>query len=197
MNYQYDDSAEWYLSSDPIGLAGGLNTYLYANANPLMYSDPYGLYTWGVTVGVGYGRNGVSGGGSVTLAFDHNGTFAIIPTGEGGVGTSGISGFFRGVFGFSDTTIDSFLGAGISSSANVGLVSTSVTAPYTFEAQCGEDWPVGQHGFGGDGAIVELGVGYRSGASATGSYGFEPIYRTEIFGDAGRWISRNLFDLLH
>ena len=53
-NRYYDAVTGKYITSDPIGLFGGLNTYLYANANPLKFFDSNGLL-FGLPAGESFG----------------------------------------------------------------------------------------------------------------------------------------------
>jgi len=42
-NRYYDPGSGKFTQEDPIGLAGGLNVYGFANGDPITYSDPLGL----------------------------------------------------------------------------------------------------------------------------------------------------------
>jgi uncharacterized protein RhaS with RHS repeats len=46
-NRYYDPATGQFTQTDPIGIAGGLNTYGFAAGDPVSYSDPYGLSATG------------------------------------------------------------------------------------------------------------------------------------------------------
>ncbi len=142
----YDAETGRWTAKDPIGFAGGLNTYSYVRNNPLIYIDPYGLFlcsllqylgdlTIDLDAGIGIGL-GASGG----LSLSSSGISGNVTAGSGiGLGASaGVSG-----------TVN------ISNINKSGGVGTAVTV-------------TGGAGFGGA-AGINAGTG---GVSATGTLGF-------------------------
>jgi RHS repeat-associated protein len=57
-NRYYDPATGQFTQVDPIGLAGGLNAYGFAEGDPVTYNDPYGLCAFGIGPDAAYGHCG-------------------------------------------------------------------------------------------------------------------------------------------
>jgi RHS repeat-associated protein len=98
----YDARMRRFVSEDPIGLAGGLNLYAYAESNPVFYNDPLGECPWCIGAGIGLGielfsqlaRNGWN-----WRCLDAGGLVMATAMGAlgGGLGSRALTGSLRGL----------------------------------------------------------------------------------------------------
>lgn len=136
----YDPSLGRYIQSDPIGLAGGVNTFGYVGGRPLALIDSFGLDAASVNFGVG-GTFILKG--QLTLHFVSEwdqGTVGIAYSYERGLGFNGFSGRPSGGAFVSATyyTSDSYNGEGGTVLGNIINFSAS-GGPFVASAGLGGD----------------------------------------------------------
>jgi RHS repeat-associated protein len=122
----YEPATGRYLSSDPIGLRGGLNVYGYVGGNPLSFNDPTGQFFPNAVGAIG---GAIFGGASsffdtlISTARCKNG--AMVPDWEA-VFESTLKGVFFGAIGgatFNFTSVGTVINVARSAGTVSGILS--------------------------------------------------------------------------
>jgi RHS repeat-associated protein len=180
----YDGRTGRYLQSDPIGLAGGLNTYAYVMGNPVNYVDPFGLEC---QLAIGIGAT-VGGSPILILSPFGSGTVSIGITSRG-QGFIKFQGSFTGGIG-------AFLGVSASLSGGYSRTDTpagrSVSTSAVAEGNFGAGPTVGGAiGANRDGGSIQTGAGkagigaglqLSGGVSKTLTFATKPLLKNDICG---------------
>ena len=157
MNRYYISEYGRYSQSDPIGLAGGINPYMYAGENPVNLIDPLGLECSLLQQAANY----LTQHGDVTASFDAGAGPGV--NASLSISRSGISGSFGIGLGIGfGASITGGITVGSSAGLGVTISGTGGTGP-----GASASGTISQGSISGSGGI---GLGIGAGASITASY---------------------------
>jgi hypothetical protein len=124
-NQYYDPAKDQFTQQDPIGIAGGLNLYGFANGDPVSFSDPFGLCPWCVTGAIG----AIGGATSAVITKAVMNAIEERPLTEG-LGTAAVAGGVAGgLVGASMGLASPASAAVIAHGMGIGLVNVGATLP--------------------------------------------------------------------
>ncbi len=132
----YDPEIGRFISEDPLGFGGGdVNLYAYCLNNPVMFSDPLGLWVIGGNFGGSITFRGMKFSLSTAILFDNQGNIGIVTQQEAGAGVGKSAGLFNNlVIGWDtdsggEATISDYAGTGTALSGSYGPATASVAIP--------------------------------------------------------------------